>query len=74
MERTTVYLDPELKRRLKSAAAQAHVSEARVIREALALYLTREAHVQLRPLGRSTDGGVADRDEETLEDIGFGRQ
>ena len=74
MERTTVYLDPELKRRLKNAAAQAHVSEARLIREALALYLGREVPAQLRPVGRSTDGGVADRDEETLEDLVFGRQ
>ena len=74
MERTTVYLDAELKRRLKSAAAQARVSEAGMIREALAQYLAKEPSVRLLPVGRSTDGGVAARDEEALEDLGFGRE
>ena len=42
MERTTVYLDSELKRRLKEAAARTHKSEALMIREALARYLATE--------------------------------
>ena len=74
MERTTIYLDPELKRRLKEAAARARISEARVIREALASYLSREKPVMLEPVGQSEGGGVADRDEEALEDLGFGRK
>ena len=74
MERTTVYLDPELKRRLKEAAAQARISEAHLIREALASYLSKEKPVKLEPVGRSSDGGVAARDEEALEELGFGRE
>ena len=74
MERTTVYLDSELKRRLKDAAAQAHVSEASMIREALASYLAKEDRVKLMPVGRSTDGGVAAQDEEALDELGFGRE
>jgi len=74
MERTTIYLDPELKRKLKEAAARARISEARVIREALASYLAKEDPVKLEPVGRSADGGIAARDEEALEDLGFGRK
>ncbi len=74
MERTTVYLDPELKRKLKEAAAQASVSEAHMIREALASYLSKEEPVKLEPVGRSRDGGIAARDEEALEDLGFGQR
>jgi len=74
MERTTIYLDPELKRKLKEAAARARISEARVIREALASYLAREDRVRLEPVGRSEDGGIAAGDEEALEDLGFGRK
>lgn len=74
MERTTVYLDPELKRRLKEAAARARVTEAHMIREALASYLSKEEPVRLEPVGESADGGIAARDEEALEDLGFGRR
>ena len=73
MERTTVYLDAELKRRLKEAAARGGVSEALLIREALTSYLAKDRPVRLKPVGRSTDGGVAGRDEEALKDLGFGR-
>ena len=73
MERTTVYLDTELKRRLKEAAARRRTSEARLIREALAQYLVGEERPTLRAVGRSEDGGIADRDEESLADLGFGR-
>jgi metal-responsive CopG/Arc/MetJ family transcriptional regulator len=73
MERTTVYLDPELKRKLKEAAVRARVSEARLIREALASYLSKEAPVMLEPVGRSKDGGIAADDEAALEDLEFGR-
>ena len=73
MERTTVYLDPELRRRLKSAAAAARVSEAHMIREALSTYLASRNPVRLEPVGRSTDGGVAARDEQALDELGFGR-
>jgi predicted transcriptional regulator len=72
MERTTVYLDPELKRRLKEAAARTGSSEASLIREALSRYLVASEPAALRPVGRSKDGGVADRDEDALGDLGFG--
>lgn len=72
MERTTVYLDPELKRRLREAAGRAGTTEAHLIREALATYLSHEEPPALRPVGRSTDGGVAARDEEALDELGFG--
>jgi len=74
MERTTIYLDAELRRRLKDAASRAHVSEASMIREALAAYLVEKQPVALVPVGRSKDGGVAARDEEALEELGFGRE
>ncbi len=74
MERTTIYLDPELKRRLKEAAARARISEAKLIRAALGSYLSREKPVLLEPVGQSEDGGIAGRDEEALEELGFGRE
>lgn len=72
MERTTVYLDAELKRRLKAAAARGGRTEAAMIREALAQYLAAEAPPILEPVGRSDDGGVADRVDDELEREGFG--
>ena len=73
MKRTTIYLDQELKRRLRETAARTGTSEAGLIREALGLYLARQEVPRLLPVGRSKDGGVAARDEETLEAYGFGR-
>lgn len=74
MERTTVYLPPELKRRLVAVAARRGVPEARLIREALDHHLDDEvAHVP-EPVGQSGDGGVAGRVDEALQDLGFGRR
>ena len=73
MERTTVYLDAELKRRLKTAAAQGHRSEAAMIREALEQYLATEPVPTLLPVGNSTDGGIADRVDTELGELGFGQ-
>ena len=74
MERTTVYLDTALKRKLKEAAARRGVSEASLLREALAAYLQEGERPRLRPVGKSTDGGVAHRVDEALDDLGFGRR
>ena len=71
---TTVYLDPELKRKLKDVAKRARVSEAHLVREALASYLAAEQPVKLEPVGRSAEPGIAERDEEALEDFGLGRR
>lgn len=73
MERTTVYLDSALKRRLKDAAARTGESEAGLIREALERYLADVPSPVLRPVGRSSDGGIAGREESELERRGFGR-
>jgi plasmid stability protein len=73
MERSTIYLDPELKRRLREAAARRGVTEASVLREALEKYLAAERRPGVRPVGKSRDGGVAGRVDEALEELGFGR-
>ena len=74
MERTTVYLTAELKRRLRDAAARGKRSEAAMIREALEQYLATESVPELRPVGSSSDGGVADRVDSELDRLGFGRE
>ena len=73
MERTTVYLSPELKRRLVAVAARRGTPEARLIREALDRYLDAEAASLLEPVGCSEDGGSAGRVDATLEDLRFGQ-
>ncbi len=73
MERTTIYLDPDLKRRLKEAAGRRGVTEASILREALERYLAAETRPRVRPVGRSRDGGVAGRVDDALLELGFGR-
>ena len=73
MERTTIYLDSSLKRRLKTAAARRGVAEALLVRKALEQFLTDEGSVVVRPIGESADGGVAGRVDEELDELGFGR-
>ena len=73
MERTTVYLDPALKRRLKETAMARGVTEASLIREALLRYLAGETRPRFMPVGRSRDGGVAHRVDEALDELDFGR-
>ncbi len=73
MERTTVYMDSNLKRRLKAAAATRGTTEASILREALERYLTAERRPRIRPVGKSRDGGIAHRVDEALEELGFGR-
>ncbi len=73
MERTTVFLDPALKRRLHKAALQRKSSEASLIREALERFLEDVAPKRrIRTLGRSTDGGVARDVDAALSKSGFG--
>lgn len=74
MERTTVYLDAALKRRLKELAELTGESEASIIRESLDRYLSSKPRRTLRPVGRSRDGGVAHRVDEALDDLGFGQE
>jgi len=75
MQRTTIFLDPALKRRLQAAARRSKRTEAALIREALDQYLSRgRGKARVRAVGRSRDGGIADRVDEVLAATGFGRR
>jgi hypothetical protein len=74
MERTTIYLEPALKRQLREMATRRGATEAALIREALRSYLGRAGRPKLRPVGRSRDGGIAERVDEALDELGFGRK
>ncbi|MFM7552053.1 MAG: CopG family transcriptional regulator [Actinomycetota bacterium] len=70
VHRTTIYLPEDLKDRLAQEARRRGVTEAQVIREALAGALARP-----RPRGGLLDSGEPDwagRDEELLAEQGFG--
>ena len=73
MERTTVYLEGSLKRLLKEEAARRGQTEASLLREAVAEYLTRTRRQPIRPVGRSQDGGVARDVDAALGALGFGK-
>jgi hypothetical protein len=75
-QKTTVYLDPDDYRSLKSLAKARGVAPAMLVREAVAEYNTR--HSARRPptsigSGRSRTGNVAERAEELLEGMGKSR-
>lgn len=75
MERSTIYLDAELKRQLKATARRRKTSEAALIREALNSFLAPKAQKGgLRPVGNSTDGGVGYRVDGALEELDFGER
>jgi len=74
MERTTVYFDATLKRRLKEAASRSGTTEASILREALERYLADAQRPTVRPVGTSRDGGVAHRVDEALRETGFGER
>jgi plasmid stability protein len=74
MERTTIYLDTALKRRLREVAAARRTTEASILREALRAYLAAESRPRVRPVGASTDGGIAHRLDDALRELGFGRE
>jgi plasmid stability protein len=72
MVRTTVYLPDELKQALKRTAAARGLSEAEVIRTALASATAGQAYPAPRlPLFRSSDEVLAERVDEELA-AGFG--
>lgn len=71
MERTTVYLTTDLRVALKETAQRRRVSEAKLIREGIALVTTNEPHPAPRiPLVKSTYATLAERVDEELD--GFG--
>ncbi len=75
MKKTTVYLPDELKTGLGRAAAEAHMSEAELIREAVrALIEARRPSTPTVPLFDSGDSTLASRVAERPEEelAGFG--
>jgi hypothetical protein len=72
MEKTTVYLTPELRRALRETARRRRVSEAELIRQGVAAVTAEEPAPRPRvPLFESGDPTLAARVDELLE--GFGR-
>ncbi len=72
MEKTSVYLPPELKKALKRLARERNCSEAELLREAVAT-LTRDtdAPAPRIPLFKSKGPSIAERVDEALAK-GFG--
>ncbi|WP_223674071.1 ribbon-helix-helix domain-containing protein, partial [Proteus terrae] len=64
MEKTTLYLPPELHRALKEAARREGKSQAELIREALAAYLTQRQRPAFRSLGVGEDEELSGRASE----------
>jgi hypothetical protein len=72
MDKTTVYLTPELRRALRETARQRQTSEAALIREGIAAVTARGAEPRPQvPLFESGDAPLAERVDEVLE--GFGK-
>ena len=72
MKRTTIYLPDDLKAALERTAARAGVSEAEVVRTAIAAATARDASPRPRvPLFDSGDATLAERVDEELA-AGFG--
>lgn len=75
MKRTTIYLEPELEILVKLEAMRRKAPMSVVIRDALRHYLRREPR-DGPPGAGAFDSGHADtaeRAEEVLEHLGFGR-
>lgn len=73
MTKTTVYLPDDLKRALEKLAAKRGVSEATLLREAVArLTEETEAPAPRIPLFRSSGPSIAEQIDEALE--GFGER
>jgi len=59
MEKTTLYLPPDLQRSLGAAAKREGRPQAEIIREALAAYLANRTPVRLRSIGAGSDEEVS---------------
>lgn len=64
MEKTTLYLPPELHRALREAARREGKSQAELIREALAAYLAQRQRPPFRSLGAGEDEELSGRTSE----------
>ena len=72
MRKTSVYLPDELKKRLERCAEERRMSEAEVIRVAIADFVGRPRPRPNLPLFESGNPLFAEHDEEFLE--GFGEE
>ena len=72
MKKTSVYLPDELKKRLEQCAEERRMSEAEVIRVAIADFVGQPRPRPNLPLFESGNPLFAERDEEFLE--GFGEE
>ncbi len=64
MEKTTVYLPPEMRRALKDAARMEKKPQADVLRRALEEYLGRQERPQPRSIGIGEDKELSGADSE----------
>lgn len=65
MDKTTLYLTPELRRRLRDAACRTGRRQAEVIRSALDAYLDEGQVNRPRSIGAGEDGVLEAGDTET---------
>lgn len=74
MKRTTIYLDADLEMRLKMEGLRRKQPMAELVREAVEIYLTREAGAGPPGAGAFASGrrDTADRADAVLADTGFG--
>ncbi|MBI4278038.1 MAG: ribbon-helix-helix protein, CopG family [Armatimonadetes bacterium] len=64
MNKTTLYLPPDLHQAVKEAARRTRRSQAAVVREALEQYLRTLEQPRLRSLGMGADPGLTGRNSE----------
>jgi hypothetical protein len=74
MDKTTVYLTPELRRALRETARRRRTSEAALIREGIAAVTSQEpAPRPCLPLFESGDPTLSERVDELMDGFGMGR-
>jgi hypothetical protein len=75
VKRTTIYLDPEIGVLLKLEAIRRREPMAEIIREALRKHFTGRARQPPPGMGEFESGetDTADRAEQVLDELGFGR-
>lgn len=74
MEKTTLYLPPELRRALREQGRRSGRAQAELIREALGEYLARRPRPQPRSIGVVASGKVTGRNSEAWLRREWGRR
>ncbi len=72
MEKTTLYLPPEMHRALREIARRERKSQAEIIREALAAHLKRYENVEFAFIGVAEDDELSGRDSEAWLEKAWG--